>query len=67
MFFHHTPLAALPTREEGASPKLASEPVSVPNSPIQTGAIPRDSRYPPAFRIWVKNAGRGWPAGWYHG
>ena len=66
-FFHHTPTSALPASEVGSRPKLASDPVSLPNSPIHSGAICSPSRYPPLRRICSRYACRGWPAGWNHG
>jgi DNA-binding transcriptional LysR family regulator len=63
---HHTAEAAWPPWADGVRPKLASDLVSLPNSPIHSGAICSLSRYPPLRRICSRYACRGWPAGWNH-
>jgi len=56
--FHH------PAAGDATRPKLSSDLVSLPNSPIHNGAMPSSMRYPPAWRIWSKYADLGCPAGW---
>ena len=67
MLVHHTPLFALPTCEVGSRPKLAREPVSLPNSPIHNGARPSATRYPPALVMSAIYAAWDWPSAWNHG
>jgi hypothetical protein len=51
--FHH------PAAGVAARPKLSTDLVSLPNSPIHSGAMPSVRMYPPARCIWPKYADLG--------